>query len=102
MTGAHIVHVFLSHLKCCDGTTVYAPQAVIHPRRYISRGAVKMLQYFQSSASFTIHDVLLVEHSRKRLDLTVRIFFNAMPLGKASLVRIAQFVRIMTGTAELN
>jgi hypothetical protein len=39
-----------------------------------------MLQYFQSSASFTIHDVLLVEHARKRLDLTVRIFFNAMPL----------------------
>ncbi len=33
-----------------------------------------MLQYFQSSASFTIHDVLLVEHARKRLDLTVRIF----------------------------
>jgi len=36
------------------------------------------------------------------LDLTVRIFFNAMPLGKASLVRIAQLGRIMTGAAELN
>ena len=42
------------------------------------------------------------EHARKRLDLTMHIFLNAMPLGKASLVRIAQFGRIMTGTAELN
>jgi len=32
----------------------------------------------------------------------MHIFFNAMPLGKASLVRIAQFGRIMTGTAGLN
>ncbi|MEP6889557.1 MAG: hypothetical protein ABI955_02535, partial [Nitrospirota bacterium] len=38
-----------------------------------SRGAVKMLYEFQSSATFTNHDVLLVEHVRKRLDLTVRI-----------------------------
>ncbi len=30
------------------------------------------------------------EHARKRLDLTMRIFLNAMPLGGASLVRIAQ------------
>ena len=42
------------------------------------------------------------EHARKRLDLSMRIFLNAMPLGKASLVRIAQLGRIMTGTAELN
>ena len=102
MTGAQVVHVFLRHVERCDRTTVYAPQAVIHPRRYIGRGAVEMLQYFQASATFTNHDVLLVEHARKRLDLTVRIFFNAMPLGKASLVRIAQLGRIMTGTAELN
>ena len=61
-----------------------------------------MLYEFQPSATFTNHDVLLVEHARKRLNLTVRIFFNAMLLGKASLVRIAQFGRIMTGTAKLN
>jgi hypothetical protein len=74
MTGAQVVHVFLLHFERCDRTTVYAPQAVIHPRRHISRGAVKMLYEFQSSATFTNHDVLLVEHVRKRLDLTVRIF----------------------------
>jgi hypothetical protein len=36
------------------------------------------------------------------LDLTTHIFVDAMPLGGASLVRIAQFRRIMTGTAGLN
>ena len=39
------------------------------------------------------------EHVRKRLDLTMHTFLNAMPLGGASLVRIAQFGRVMTGTA---
>jgi hypothetical protein len=33
-----------------------------------------MLYEFQSSATFTNHDALLVEHVRKPLDLTVRIF----------------------------
>jgi hypothetical protein len=41
------------------------------------------------------------EHARKRLDLTMHIFLNAMPLGGASLVRIAQFGRIMTGTTSV-
>ena len=36
------------------------------------------------------------------LDLTTHIFVDAMPLGGASLVRIAQFRRIMTGIAGLN
>jgi len=36
------------------------------------------------------------------LDRTTHIFVDAMPLGGASLVRIAQFRRIMTGTAGLN
>lgn len=47
------------------------------------------------------HNVFF-EHAGKRLDLTMHIFLDAMPLGKASLVRIAQFGRIMTGTAGLN
>ena len=72
MTGAHVVHVFLSHLERCDRTTVYAPQAVIHPRRYISRGAVKMLYEFQSSATFTHHDVLLVGNCIFREDVILQ------------------------------
>ena len=72
MTGAHVVHVFLFHLERCDRTTVYAPQAVIHPRRYISRGAVKMLYEFQSSATFTHHDVLLVGHRIFREDVILQ------------------------------
>ena len=72
MTGAHVVHVFLFHLERCDRTTVYAPQAVIHPRRYISRGAVKMLYEFQSSATFTNHDVLLVGNCIFREDVILQ------------------------------
>jgi hypothetical protein len=40
-----------------------------------------MLYEFQSSATFTNHDVLLVEHVRKRLDLAVRIFFQCYASG---------------------
>lgn len=35
------------------------------------------------------------------LDLTTHVLINAMPLGGASLVRIAQFRRIMMGTVGL-